>query len=72
MTMMTMATMATTAKMMPISDEDNEDQAAMTARLTTTVARATGTGAKRAMATSEAAPCPLLRWNFHVSTCWDM
>jgi hypothetical protein len=22
--------------------------------------------------TSEAAPCPLLHWNFHVSTCWDM
>jgi hypothetical protein len=42
-----MATMATMATLMPNGDKDNKNQVAMTARVTTTVARATVTGAKR-------------------------
>ncbi len=59
-TMATMATIAMTAMtammamvvtMTPNGNDDYENQAATTARVTTTVARATVTGSKRAMAT---------------------
>ncbi len=45
------ATMATTAMMTPNGDKDNKDQAATTARVKTTAARATATGARRVTAT---------------------
>jgi hypothetical protein len=45
-TMATTATMATMAMMTPNGDDDNKNQAATTARVTTTVARATVTGQK--------------------------
>ncbi len=47
----TTAMMATRATMMPNGNDDYKNQAATTARVTTMVARATVTGAKRAMAT---------------------
>ncbi len=42
--MATVATMATMARMTPNGDEDNKNIAAITARVTTTVVRATVTG----------------------------
>ncbi len=50
-TMVMMATTAMTVTMMPNGDDNYKNQAATTARVTTTVARATVTGSKRAMAT---------------------
>ncbi len=47
----TTATMAMTATMMPNGDDDYENQAATTARVMTTVARAMVTEAKRVTAT---------------------
>ncbi len=49
-TMVTVATMVTTATKMPKGKDDNENQAAMAARVITTVARVMVIGAKRAMA----------------------
>ncbi len=43
--------MVTTATMTPIGKDDNKNQAAMAARVITTVARATVIGEKRVMAT---------------------
>jgi hypothetical protein len=45
------ATMVTTATMTPNGEDDNKNQAAMAARVITTVARAMVIGAKRVMAT---------------------
>jgi hypothetical protein len=47
----TAAMIATTVTMMPNGNDDYKNQAATTARVTTTVARAMGTGENRATAT---------------------
>ncbi len=48
------------------------EQAQMLGKIRRDLIETRGKNIDRMDAASEAAPCPLLHWNFHVSTCWGM